>query len=457
MCILQKVQRMKRRMLSNPKLPLLLLSLIIFSRAGRSQNFVPALSTFIGNTVESFAAADVNGDGKVDLIVSHSADNALTIMTNNGNGTFTFSASLITGEQPRSVIATDFNGDSKIDLVCGNYIDNTLSVFINSGIGIFTNGGVFSVGEGPISLITADVNADGRTDLICGNLYTKDLTILTNLGNATFGTSSSPSVGNFPNGQTSLAGADVNGDGKVDLVSANSSENSLTVLTNKGAGLFSLSATFPVGQWPDSVIATNINGNPAPDLISANNRDDTLTILTNDGKGTFTFSSTLEVGHIPFCVIAVDVNGDTALDLITANYGDNSLTILTNDGIGGFVICSVPSMGNASYGVNCVVAADVNSDNKPDLMDSSDSTNSLSLLLNSPTAPELKIRPATTNAVEISWSAVIPGFVLQQNSDVLATNWLEVTNSVSMTNGINWTVFSATNQNSFFRLHIIPL
>ena len=85
--------------------------------------------------------------------------------------------------------------------------------------------------------------------------------------------------------------ADVNGSGKPDLIGANSGDNTLTVLTNNGSGVFSSNATYIVGNTPISVAAADVNSDGKLDLISANSGDNTLTILTNNGDGTFTFFS----------------------------------------------------------------------------------------------------------------------------------------------------------------------
>ena len=106
-------------------------------------------------------------------------------------------------------------------------------------------------------------------------------------------------------------------------------------------------------QIPDSVCAADINGDGKIDLIVANNYggnfDSTLTVLTNDGHGGFVIASSPIVGIQAQCVVAADINGDGKVDLISANYGnfyangsDSTLTVLTNDGSGGFTPAPSP-------------------------------------------------------------------------------------------------------------------
>ncbi|MEJ0089562.1 MAG: VCBS repeat-containing protein [Limisphaerales bacterium] len=139
---------------------------------------------------------------------------------------------------------------------------------------------------------------------------------------------SSPGVGTSPD---YVCAADVNGDGKVDLICANFYPNgNMTVLTNDGSSGFVLASTLGAGATPDSVCAADVNNDGKMDLICANDSSHTLTVLTNNGSGGFVLASTLDVGSGPESVCAADISGDGKLDLISANSGDNTLTVLTN-------------------------------------------------------------------------------------------------------------------------------
>src|SRR6266446_6737451 len=118
-----------------------------------------------------------------------------------------------------------------------------------------------------------------------------------------FTLSSSLSVGARP---ISVTAADVNGDGKVDLISANANADTLTVLTNYGNGSLATANIYTVGDNPFSVAAADVN----VDLISANGDANTLTVLTNNGSGGFTATGTYAVGSGPASLTAADVNGD---------------------------------------------------------------------------------------------------------------------------------------------------
>ncbi len=215
------------------------------------------------------------------------------------------------------------------------------------------------VGSSPQSVVAADVNGDGRLDLISANSSANTLTVLTNNGSGGFVFASSPGVGSGP---FSVTAADVNGDGKPDLISANTGANTLTVLTNNGSGGFVLASSPGVGSAPYSVTAADVNGDGKPDLISGNYDDNALSVLTNNGSGGFVFASSREVGINPASVTAADVNGDGKVDLISANSGfgaGNTLTVLFNKptfrgsitgDYGIFANVTIPPPGILSFG-----------------------------------------------------------------------------------------------------------
>ncbi len=261
-----------------------------------------------------------------------------------------------------------------------------------------------TVGNSPCSVTSADVNGDGKPDLICANQSANTLSVLINNGSGSFVLASSPSVGSFPSSVTS---ADVNGDGKSDLIIANAAGNTLTVLTNNGSGGFTLSSSPGVGSAPKSVTSADVNGDGKPDLISANQGPNTLSVLTNNGTGGFTLSSSPGVGSAPISVTAADVNGDGKPDLISANESlIGTLTVLTNNGSGGFVLASSPSVGSQP---SSVTSADVNGDGRLDLISANQSDNTLSVLTNAgagrfvlASSPSVGVRPRSVTAADVN-------------------------------------------------------
>lgn len=208
---------------------------------------------------------------------------------------------------------------------------------------------------------------------------------------------------------------------------------------------FILSSSPGVGLAPDCVVVADVNGDGKLDLISSDYGDNTLTVLTNNGDGTFTFSSTNTVGNNPIYIATADVNGDGKVDLLSANYSDSTLTVLTNNGDGTFTASSTNTVGN---NLVFVTAADVNGDGEPDLITANPGDNNLAVLLNPTAPPVMKIRFANPNTALLSWLPTWPGYLLQQNTNLATTNWSTVSNP----SGTNHVSISPATGKNFFRL-----
>ena len=330
----------------------------------------------VGAFPQALTAGDVNLDGSVDLICANAGAGTLSVLTNNGSGTFGFNSTLTVGSVPVAVVAVDLNGDGAADLVSANNYANSLTVLTNNGRGIFGSNASYSVGSGPMSLVAAHVSGTANWDLVVANLGNNTVTVLTNNGRGGFALASNLPVGKGP---VSVTAADFNGDGAVDLVSANSTDGTFTMWVNNGSGQFVASATLTVGNDPQAVVALDVNGDGRPDLISANFNDSTLTVFLNHAGGTFGTGTVYPVGANPAALVAVDVNGDRNVDLISAGQGANVLTVLTNNGSGAFSLATTLGSGSSP---DALVAADINGDHLMDLVAANQAGGNLSVYTN---------------------------------------------------------------------------
>ena len=119
----------------------------------------------MGNYPFGITTGDFNGDGYLDLAVANDAENTVSILLNNGDGTFKGSSTINVGNQPYSIIAGDFNGDGYLDLAVPNMASNTVSILMNNGSGTFTQTTTSSAGSEPYSVTSGDFNGDGSLDL----------------------------------------------------------------------------------------------------------------------------------------------------------------------------------------------------------------------------------------------------------------------------------------------------
>ena len=407
--------------------------------------------------------ADVNGDGRLDLLSLNYNSTNLTVLTNNGFGGFGYYATLATGTNPTAVVVADMNGDGKKEMVVANYNNGglgTLTVLTNNGTGFFDYSATLTVGSGPQYLVAADVNGDGKLDLICANWTNPGtVTVLTNNGAGNFGFNATLTVGKNPDW---VIADDLNGDGYVDIVTCNYNDNTLTVLTNNGAGKFGFNATLATGKTPQCVIAVDVNGDAKPDLVCANVGTNTLSIFTNNGHGMFGFNTDLTVGGKPFTVVAADLNGSGKLDLISGNGGlypagnGYTLTILTNNGGGIFSSNATLTVGSTPY---WITTADVNADGRPDLVAANFKDNTLSVLLNTTIFPPAANQPSLIvreqgKMINVVWPSSSSGWSLQESPSLSQTIWLPsgFAGYTVADDGTNKSLTMPAAGNRFFRL-----
>ena len=274
---------------------------------------------------------------------------------------------------PTLAAVVDANGDGKLDLVVPSYgfrwgvpgdpggWGNTLTLLTNNGTGNFASNATLTVGNGPCCVAAADLNNDDKMDVVSANQTDNTITVLTNTGSG-FAHAATVPVGARPSFIQPLY---IDDDCRLDLIVANAGDNSLTVLRNDGSGVFSSNATLAVGAEPVSLAVADLNGDGWTDVVSANNDANSLTVLTNDAAGTFSSGTNLSVGVNPDCVMVAHFDGDGKPDLVSVNWGDATMTVLTNNGSGVFGVKATLSVGNHP---STVAPADFDGDGSIDLI-----------------------------------------------------------------------------------------
>src|SRR6266478_5495755 len=226
----------------------------------------------VGVKPASVIAADFNGDGKLDLAVAGKSANMVSILLGKGDGTFGAATDFGVGNGPVSVAAADFNGDGKPDLAVANHDSNTASVLLGKGDGTFGTKTDFVTGALPVFIATGDFNADGKLDLAVANHDSNTASVLLGKGDGTFGPKTDFVTDTGP---ISVTAADFNGDGKMDLLTGNIGYYfgyypTVSLFRGNGNGTFGPRADFPTGSTPVSVATGDFNGDGNLDVATAN-------------------------------------------------------------------------------------------------------------------------------------------------------------------------------------------
>ncbi len=220
----------------------------------------------------------------------------------------------------------------------------------------------YPVGDEPWSVVGADLDGDGDIDLVTANWRFGDVSVLKNRGNGTFAAAVSYSVGTNPR---LAVVADLDGDNDVDVAVANNGSANVSILKNNGDGAFAPAVEYSAGDHPYSVYAAKLDLDSDVDLVIANYYANTVSVLKNNGNGTFTEPVASNVEAFPVSIVAVDLDSDGDSDLAVANFGNASVSVLKNYGNGTFA----PRANFATRGSGpwSVTASDLDGDDDVDL------------------------------------------------------------------------------------------
>jgi hypothetical protein len=387
-------------------------------QAAHAAQFSPAVNYPTGINSFGVAVGDFNRDGIPDLVVANAyqggSRGTVSILLGNGDGTFLTGKEIDAGGAETTTVAVgDFNGDGKPDLVVANYGDlsgpDNVAVLLGNGDGTFMPAAVYTAGTKPDFVAVGDFNGDGNLDVVAGSNSggpavgnTGVVSVFLGKGDGTF----APAV-NYPTGivAASIAVADLNGDGRLDLAVANENSDNVSVLLGRGDGTFQASVNYPAGPGPAGIASGDFNGDGKLDLVVANAGSSfgtTVSVLIGNGDGTFQAPVSYPAGDEPFSVAVGDFNTDGKLDLVVADSRSsvgNTVNLLLGNGDGTFQTAVPYTVGT---GAVSVAVADLNSDGLLDVAVANITSNNVSVLLNAgqackvpPDIADIRARPDT--------------------------------------------------------------
>ena len=311
-----------------------------------SGGFEPEVHYAVGNSPTGVTIGDVDDDGSPDIVTADLGGGEVSVLLNDGAGGFAEAMNFSIGEgfqSPYAVALADADGDGDLDIATANtnVSNESISYLAGDGTGQFAAAVMYPLGEpgyySPQGVAFADVTGDGHADIVTANLGASNLSLLAGDGAGNFAAAVLLPT-DF--GPVVVAAADVTGDGAIDLITVNQSAQSVSVLAGDAHGNFGASMNYAIYPetfvqdympWPWGMTLGDINGDGMLDIVTANTQNDTITVLPNDGAGGFGAFFNFDTGAHPGSVAVADMDGDGDLDVVTANRDNNNISVMINE------------------------------------------------------------------------------------------------------------------------------
>ncbi len=352
--------------------------------------FQPPVQYHVGLNPTSILTADLNGDGRPDLITTNLNSNNVSILLGRpvpsvqqtgqeGEAGLLFNEHVMydVGVRPRTAALGDFNRDGRLDLAVANNQSDDLSILLGNGNGTFQKAATLPAGRSPLAIAAGDLNHDGVDDLVVA-LRFDHLLVYLGRGDGTFTPPVNYDPGDTP---TAILLTDLNGDGHLDVLVSNNGPmtGSVALFWGSATGALQAGPLYAAKERPLFSAVGRLNNDAYPDLIAVTPFDNSLFVFFGDGRGPFTEPPIqLSADVEPVAVAIGDFNGDGRGDLAITNSGSSAISILLGDGNGHF---RKPQLYRADSRPMGVVALDLNGDGLTDLAVTNNSSNNVSVLM----------------------------------------------------------------------------
>ncbi|CAF0742600.1 unnamed protein product [Adineta steineri] len=384
----------------------------------------------------SVAVADLNNDGLLDIVVPNSGINKIGVFLRQANNTFADQMTFSTGDysMPHSLAIADINNDQRQDIIVANFGTNNVGVFLGRPNGTFGSQTTFSTGSSrPRWVIIADFNNDTQPDIAVVNHGSNNIGILLGDGKGNFANQITFSTG-FDSIPYSIAIADLNNDGKLDIAVANYGTNNVGVLLNYGNGTFATQVTFKTGinSHPSSIAINDLNTDNHMDIVVVCSGTNNIAILLGLGNGTFTITKKYSTGNnsSPRSIVIGDFDNDNILDIAAVNYGTVSIGVFFGYGTG--IVAEQMTFFTASdFNPQSIATGYFNNDTRLDIVVVNFDYNYVIMIITNKKynfLPQTTYR--TTGSSSFPTSATVADFNNDNLLDMVVTNYY--TNSIDV-------------------------
>mgnify|MGYP001494397528 CR=1 FL=1 len=287
----------------------------------------------------SVFAADLDSDGDMDIISASTFDDKIAWYVNDGSENPSWTTSIITidADGARSVFAADMDGDGDLDIVSASTWDDTIAWYENSGgaTPTFTASNIATNADGAEHVFVADMDDDGDMDILSAS--SEDDTIAWYENNGAANPSwSSFNIATNADGANCVFAADMDNDGDLDIISASRNDNTIAWYENDGNANPSWSASdiYTEAEGAESVFAADMDNDGDMDIVSVTYQGSTLAWYENDGADDPSWTVSTIAGDVSYGkgVFVEDIDNDGDMDIVTASLVEDKIALYTNDG-----------------------------------------------------------------------------------------------------------------------------
>lgn len=381
-----------------------------------TSSFAPKVDFATGSTPSSVAIADFDLDGKPDMVVINGESSTMSFFRNTSTlgaidaTSFAAKIDFQTGSIPSDLAVGDLDGDGKLDVVVANSNSKTFSVFRNTSTGgsitasPFSSKVDFATGNSPLGAAIGDVDGDGKPDIAITNAGDSNVSVYRNLSiSGIINSSSFSNWVNFVTGATParVVISDLNGDGKRDMAITNNASDTMSILRNTSTSgeittsSFAPKEEFSTGHFPSNIAVGDLDGDGKPDIAVTNGGTNTISLYRNTSttstinSGSFAPKVDISTGSAaPSGIVISDLDLDGKLDLAVSEDFSHVIAVFWNNSTVG-TLAANSFFQPVEFAVvrepGALAVGDIDGDGKPDMAAPNQGNNTVSVLRNTAT------------------------------------------------------------------------